>query len=287
MDAERDEVRALKAEIAALQRACDVLPAPWENTSRIGKSFQEIHKSDAEGWDSSKDLRSQLGHLKSELSFLSVLTGFNIRNYSMKTEDLTSSEMVGKDIKKVLQRHRLSGNCHMITFQLEFQILEIQTKENLSSVITDLNIIMEPTEHSELSEFVSRAEERRDLLMFFQSLHFFVEWYEYRKHTFKYFKEKYPDTVHLSEGPCSQSMEVRSTSRPGFGLVIVWRIRIDEEGKVSPKLDLLTKVPQRALELDKNRVIETAPLSFRTLLGVLGIEAALECLIKMLCTENN
>jgi hypothetical protein len=36
MDAERDEVRALKAEIAALQRACDVLPAPWENTSRIG-----------------------------------------------------------------------------------------------------------------------------------------------------------------------------------------------------------------------------------------------------------
>jgi hypothetical protein len=42
-----------------------------------------------------------------------------------------------------------------------------------------------------------------------------------------------------------------------------------------------------ALELDKNRVIETAPLSFRTLLGVLGIEAALECLIKMLCTENN
>lgn len=38
-----------------------------------------------------------------------------------------------------------------------------------------------------------------------------------------------------------------------------------------------------ALELDKNRVIETAPLSFRTLLGVLGIEAALDSLIKLLC----
>lgn len=34
-----------------------------------------------------------------------------------------------------------------------------------------------------------------------------------------------------------------------FGLVIVWRIRIDEEGKVSPKLDLLTKVPQRGRPL--------------------------------------
>lgn len=33
-----------------------------------------------------------------------------------------------------------------------------------------------------------RAEERRDLLMFFRSLHFFVEWCEYRKRTFEHFK---------------------------------------------------------------------------------------------------
>ncbi|XP_032116386.1 centromere protein P isoform X5 [Sapajus apella] len=175
----------------------------------------------------------------------------------------------------------------MVTFQLEFQILEIQNKERLSSAVTDLNIIMEPTECSELSEFVSRAEERKDLFMFFRSLHFFVEWFEYRKRTFKHFKEKYPDAVHLSEGPSSPSIVIRSASQPGFELVIVWRIQIDEDGKVFPKLDLLTKVPQRALELDKNRAIETAPLSFRTLLGVLGIEAALESLIKSLRAEQN
>lgn len=50
---------------------------------------------------------------------------------------------------------------------------------------------------------------------------------------------------------------------------------------------IFTKVPLRALELDKNRVIETAPLSFRTLLGVLGIEATLESLIKSFCTEES
>lgn len=55
----------------------------------------------------------------------------------------------------------------MITFQLEFKILEVQNKEKLSSVITDLNITMEPITYSELSEFVSRAEERRNLFMFF------------------------------------------------------------------------------------------------------------------------
>ncbi|XP_037590999.1 centromere protein P isoform X2 [Cebus imitator] len=105
----------------------------------------------------------------------------------------------------------------MVTFQLEFQILEIQNKERLSSAVTDLNIIMEPTECSELSEFVSRAEERKDLFMFFRSLHFFVEWFEYRKRTFKHFKEKYPDAVHLSEGPSSPSIVIRSASQPGPG----------------------------------------------------------------------
>lgn len=33
-----------------------------------------------------------------------------------------------------------------------------------------------------------------------------------------------------------------------FELVIVWRIQIDEEGKVLPKLDLLTNVPQQGRE---------------------------------------
>ncbi|KAG8524030.1 Centromere protein P, partial [Galemys pyrenaicus] len=98
---------------------------------------------------------------------------------------------------------------------------------------------------------------------------------------------KYPELVHLPEGVSSSYMGIRSTRQPGFELVIVWRIQIDEEGKVLPKLDLLTQVPQQALQLDKNRIIEAAPLTFRALLGVLGIEATLESLIVSLFTEEN
>ncbi|XP_036167114.1 centromere protein P isoform X2 [Myotis myotis] len=283
MDSEQAEVRVLEAEVAALKRALEELPAPGEDTARIQKSFQEIYQSDSEGWETSKDLRSNLGNLESELVFLNTLTGINIRKYSKKIENLTSTEMTERRIKKVLQRHKLSGNCHMITFQVEFQILEFQDKENLSSIITDLNIIMESTAYSELSEFVSRAEERRDLFMFFRSLHFFVEWCEYRKRTFKHFKEKYPAAVQLPEGASSSCMSIRSTSQPGFELVIVWRMHIDEEGKVLPKLDLLTQVPQRALELDQKGAVTAAPLHFRALLGLLGIEAALESLLRLLC----
>ncbi|EDL41079.1 centromere protein P [Mus musculus] len=286
MDSETRELRALEAEVAALQRECRMLQNAGEKASGAWKSFQKISQSDSEEWESLKDLRSQLEHLRSEHSFLSKLTGFNIRNYS-KMEDIVNTEETEKDTKKVLQKHRLSGNCNMVTFQLEFEVLEMETKEKKSSIITDLSIIMEPTEYSELSEFASRAEEKRDLLMFFRSLHFFVEWCEYRENTFKHFKEKYPDTVYLLEGTCSHCMEIRSTRQPGFELVIVWKIQIDEEGMVFPKLDLLTKVPERALGLDKNRVIETAPLSFRSLLGVLGIEAALDSLIRLFSGDNN
>ncbi|EPQ17293.1 Centromere protein P, partial [Myotis brandtii] len=100
-------------------------------------------------------------------------------------------------------------------------------------------------------------------------------------------QEKYPAAVQLPEGASSSCMSIRSASQPGFELVIVWRMHIDEEGKVLPKLDLLTQVPQRALELDRKGAVAAAPLHFRALLGLLGIEAALESLLRLLCAEGS
>jgi hypothetical protein len=45
--------------------------------------------------DPSEDLRSQLGHLKSELLFVHVLNGFNMRN-SAGRQGLLTSEMTKK-----------------------------------------------------------------------------------------------------------------------------------------------------------------------------------------------
>ncbi|XP_012864086.1 centromere protein P [Echinops telfairi] len=286
MDVQED-VRALEAEIAALRRACEAPTAPGREACGTKKSLKNIYQPKSEGWESATHLRRPLGRLESELSFLSTLIGISIRKYSKKTEDLTRTEMTQRNITKILQRYRLSGSCHMVTFQLEFQILETQNEEILSSVITDLNIIVEPTDYAELSEFVCRVEERRDLFMFFRSLHFFVEWCEYRKCTFKHFKEKYPNIVYLPEGATSNYMGIQSASHAGLELIIVWRLQIDDKGKVLPVLDLLTKIPQQALELDKKKVTESAPLNFRTLLGVLGIEASLENLIKLFSTQKN
>ncbi|ERE78542.1 centromere protein P-like protein [Cricetulus griseus] len=160
MDPETRELRALEAEVAALQRECSMLSKPWEKTSGARKSFQKFPQSDSEGWKSWRDLKSQLAHLKSEVSFLSKLTGINIRNYS-KTEDITNNEVTEKDTKKILQRHRLSGNCSMVTFQLEFQVLEIEifliVNTSCAVVVHGFDPSTQETEYPSCSSFVEDA----------------------------------------------------------------------------------------------------------------------------------
>lgn len=53
-------------------------------------------------------------------------TGIRVRNYSKKRG---STKHWDHSIMQVLQRHRLSGNRYMVTFQLEFQCLDIQNEE--------------------------------------------------------------------------------------------------------------------------------------------------------------
>ncbi|XP_010156796.1 PREDICTED: centromere protein P-like [Eurypyga helias] len=92
---------------------------------------------------------------------------------------------------------------------------------------------------------------------------------------------KYPDIVTLPEGLLGDYIILRNPRIPGFELMIVWKIHIDEEGRITPVLDLLTKVPEQVLER-KMATVETAPARFRSMLRLLGIETALENLITAL-----
>lgn len=55
----------------------------------------------------------------------------------------------------------------------------------------------------------------------------------------------WPAETTCSEANLSQFQKHQILPFSRFELVIVWKIQIDEEGKVFPKLDLLTKVPER------------------------------------------
>lgn len=60
-----------------------------------------------------------------------------------------------------------------------------------------------------------------------------------------------------------------------------------EVGRVSAGVFLTQCVLLTALELDRKGAVAAAPLRFRALLGLLGIEAALEGLLRLLCAEGS
>ncbi|XP_051833587.1 centromere protein P [Antechinus flavipes] len=287
---QQQELRTLRAEIAALRRRlersrpeADPVPDP-DPTRRFCQDDEQPPAGRAEPARASE---AQLERLESGLSFLSEVTGIRITDYSVTRAELPgSAEGMQRNGPRILRKGRLAGGCRDVTFHLEFQLLETQDEENLSAAITELSIILEPMEYGELSRFVARTEEKRDLFQFFRSLHFFLEWCEYRKRTFQYFKEKHGAMVQLPGGPSGDSMGIQSLRVPGFELLVVWTVHIDEDGQVLPRLDLLTKVPEPALALDSRKVVERAPRCFRTLLQLLGVEAAIDGLVRLLGPEE-
>ncbi|NWW49744.1 CENPP protein, partial [Pedionomus torquatus] len=144
------------------------------------KSLQKEFQGESKGHESTSELKAQLESLETDLSFLMKFTGIQFRSHSKKT--------VEKDGNRTVQKHRLSGNCHSLCFQLEFQLLEMQNKESVSPVVNDLSIVMESGEDSDMSKFVSSVEEHGNLLTFFRSLSTYAEWCEHRRCTFLHFK---------------------------------------------------------------------------------------------------
>ncbi|XP_040425123.1 centromere protein P isoform X1 [Cygnus olor] len=297
-----DEIQLLEEEIKLLAEKYDDMKQEstfYSNEEILTsiKLFQREFQGESKGQECPSDLKAQLESLEREISFLMKFTGIQFTSHSKKTLE--------KNENRTVQKHRLSGNCHSLPFQLEFQLLETQNKENVSAVITDLSVIMESGEHSDLSKFVSSTEEHGNLLLFFRSLSSYAEWYEHRRCTFLHFKmylkysklsscsemdtstpqAKYPDIVALPEGQLGDYIILRNPKLSGFELMIVWKIHIDEEGRTTPVLDLLTKVPEQVLE-QKMAPIENAPTGFRSMLLLFGIETTIENLIKVTGLEK-
>ncbi|XP_015496032.1 centromere protein P [Parus major] len=276
-----EEIQALEEEIRLLTEKYEDIRQEStffseEEILKSIKSFQRETQGETKGHDSPSDLKAQLESLETNLSFLMEFTGFHFTSHSKKTVEKTRDRTV--------QKHRLSGKCYSLSFQLEFQLLEMQNNEKVSAVVSDLSIIMESREDSNVSKFVSSAEERGDLLTFFRSLLTYAEWHEHRRRTFLHFKAKYPDIVTLPEGLLGDFIILKDPKISGFELMIVWKIHLDKEGTTTPVLDLLPKAPKQVLE--QRMSVESIPGKFRSALRLFGIEAAIENLIKVVGSEK-
>ncbi|XP_060621899.2 centromere protein P [Anolis sagrei] len=275
----KDEIQSLEEEIKMLTEeyeCCQHASMAYSDGDiiKVMKSFKRTSQEELRQYQSSPDLKTQNGLLEADLSFIMKLTGICFTHYTRKP--------VEKNGTKATHKYQLSGNCQSVPFQMEFQLLEDnENKKNISATVTDLNIVIKSEEYSNLSKFVSRIEESGNLLLFFKTLWSFSEWYEHRTHTFTHFKSKYPEVVVLPEGSSGNYMLLRNKQLPGLELMIVWKIRVDEEGNLTPALDLLHKIPVSVEKV--NRFALDAPSSFRSLLHVLGIKDAIETLITAFC----
>ncbi|XP_067907992.1 centromere protein P isoform X2 [Heterodontus francisci] len=175
-----DEIHSLQEEIRMLeQQAKDSHFYSGEFLKTMDMQREKFSVQNSESWKcSSTDLEAQLEQAESQIALLTQLTGIGFNKCTMTT--------VGDGNQT--KQYRLSGYSRSLQFELEFELIEIQTKENVTATVTELNIILESSECCDLSQFISRAEEKKNLLLFFRTLSVFTKWYEHRQVTFRHFK---------------------------------------------------------------------------------------------------
>ncbi|XP_041747761.1 centromere protein P isoform X2 [Coregonus clupeaformis] len=271
------QIKVLQEEIAALQGQQD--NNEREITMHLGGGrMQDALLVMTDHQETGKSQRDIKAHLKTEIKEMeedlirqTKMNGIVLANCRVKTME--------KSNKKLVQQHRLTGHCSSIDFMVEFELTDVQEDTTLVRTITDLNIIMDSTEFKDLSTFVSGAEDKRDLLLFFRTVRRFSDRCEDRRRTFQHFQEKYPCVVSLPGGCRAEVMLIQSPKLAGCALTIYWSIEVTSEGVITPKIDLVTKMPEKVLQLDR-KVVENAPDSFQSLLRILGVEASIDTIIQ-------
>ncbi|XP_065605932.1 centromere protein P [Cyrtonyx montezumae] len=277
-----DEIQSLEEEIKLLSEKYEDIQheSSFFSDEEVLKSkefFQREFQGGHKGHRSPLYLIQEIESLERDLSFLMNFLGIQITRHSKKTLEKTAN--------KTVATHSISGKCQFLSFCLEFQLLDMQNMDNVSASITDLNIVMEFGQQSELSKLVSSAKEHGSLLLFFRSLLSYTKWCEHRRCTFSHFKDKYPNIVAFPEGQWGHYIILKNPQLPGFELMIVWKIHISEEGEVTPVLDLLPKIPEQALR-QKKAAVENAATCFRSMLRLFGIATAIETLIRVMALEK-
>ncbi|KAJ8258428.1 hypothetical protein COCON_G00174400 [Conger conger] len=270
------EIKLLREEIAMLQNQQE--HNEREVMAHVGEHVQRTITSQPDFKRGENDAALNLEKLEEDLARQTKMNGIALKECEVKTLE--------KSTTKIVQQHRVSGDCNFLNFQVEFELTEVLGEDgSIVRRITDLNIVVDGCEFTDISTFVSGAEETKSLLLFFRVLRDFSNRWEHRSRTFAHFKEKYPEVVRLPNGCRGDVMVIQNPKIPGCTLSVVWNINVTKDGVILPKIDLLTKLPEQALGPDRGKVADDGPRAFQSVLRLLGAEAAFEALITAVRAE--
>ncbi|KAJ0002657.1 hypothetical protein NQD34_007806 [Periophthalmus magnuspinnatus] len=139
---------------------------------------------------------------------------------------------------------------------------------------------MEDNVLQSFGSFLSSVEENQDLLMFFRTLRTFSDRCDERSRTFSHFQTKHPSIVSFPGGQRSEVMVLHHPELPGCILLVHWTVQVNKDGAVKPSINLLPKIPQNTLQLFQTSPISGAAGAFHSLQRILGVEGALEAVVK-------
>ncbi|XP_037634387.1 centromere protein P [Sebastes umbrosus] len=216
-------------------------------------------------------LKEEVEELEEDLKRQTQMNGINLNSCTTKT--LQSSG------RKLVQQLCVSGHCSELIFQVEFQLSEVKEGQGSKRTISELNVVMDASDLQNFSSFLSGVEESRDLLLYFRTLRTFSDKCDDRRRTFQHLQEKYPSVVSLPAGSRSEVMTLNHPELSGCVLFVHWSVDVSRDDRVTPKIQLLTKIPERALQLFPSAAVGGAAEAFQSLLRILGPEAALESVI--------
>ncbi|XP_042365657.1 centromere protein P [Plectropomus leopardus] len=269
------QIERLQAEVAALQRQQQDnqkdITFHFRGQMQDAMSYMCGQRQEGDNVIMLSRLRDEVEELEEDLQQQTQINGINLKSCTTKT--LQSSG------RKMVQQLCVSGRCSELAFQVEFQLSEVKKDQGSERTISDLNVVMDASNLQNFSSFLSGVEESRDLLLFFRTLRTYSDRCDDRRRTFQHFQEKYPTVVSLPAGFRSEVMTLNHPELPGCVFFIHWTVEVSREGRVMPKIELLTKIPERALQLFPSQDVGGAAEAFQGLLRILGPEAALEAVI--------
>ncbi|XP_029287307.1 centromere protein P isoform X2 [Cottoperca gobio] len=269
------QIEHLQAEVAALQRQQQdnhkVITFNFRGQMQHAVSYMCGQRQGGGKEEVLSKLKEEVEELEEDLKQQTQMNGISLTRCTTKT--LQSSD------RKQVQQFCVSGHCTELVFQVEFQLSEVKDGEASERTISDLNVVMDASDLQTFSGFLSGVEESRDLLLFFRTLRAFADRCDDRRRTFQHFQEKYPSVVSLPAGCRAEVMTLNHRELPGCVLFVHWSVEVCREGGVTPKIQLLTKIPERALQLFPSQAVGGAAEAFQSLLRILGPEAALESVI--------
>nr|DBA17995.1 TPA: hypothetical protein GDO54_016296 [Pyxicephalus adspersus] len=272
-----DVISSLEQEIAALKEEYKENQREIEFLSTASVTSLQTFQENSSFTTLTKNLNTQLAHGEMEIKFFTDITGFEILQYFKKAEQKG---------EKVFHIHKMVARCHSLPFEVMFVTMETQGVPPWACDVTQVNVRMDCKGDPQLGKLSERTEATKDLQGFFQALSKYTEWCEFRTKTFAHFKECYPAEVRLPLGPSENYMVLVNPELPKCEMIVVWEITINDGGAVLPILDLLPKLPEQAIALDKSNIVEEAAAAFKDLLQLFGIPGAIERIMHSLCLKN-